>query len=129
MLRLTHGDEELLVQGRGQAGLRAGSTGDAFRAKKSVLPEDAKVTSKVWVVRRGLKMVFTLVAASECRKPTADYRPQVKPSANMALAHAIVTGGLIDENYMRARRDLGDFGLWARFLAEERTCRRRPKIS
>ncbi|KMO38444.1 formate dehydrogenase [Methylobacterium tarhaniae] len=48
----------------------------------------------------------------------------VKPGANVAmvnaLAHTIVTEGLIDEAYVRERCDLKDFEIWARFIADER---------
>jgi formate dehydrogenase major subunit len=37
-----------------------------------------------------------------------------------AMAHVIVTEGLLDENYVRERCDLGDFEVWARFIADER---------
>ena len=54
----------------------------------------------------------------------ADYHLQLKPGTNVALvnaiAHVIVTEGLIDEDYVRERCDLGDFEVWARFIAEER---------
>jgi len=54
----------------------------------------------------------------------AEYHLQLKPGTNVALvnalAHVVVTEGLIDENYVRERCDLGDFEVWARFVAEER---------
>lgn len=54
----------------------------------------------------------------------ADYHLQLKPGANVALinamAHVVVTEGLVDEAYVRARCDLNDFEIWARFIAEER---------
>jgi formate dehydrogenase major subunit len=54
----------------------------------------------------------------------ADYHLQLKPGANVALinamAHVVVTEGLVDENYVRARCDLNDFETWARFIAQER---------
>ena len=54
----------------------------------------------------------------------ADYHLQLKPGTNVALvnalAHVVVTEGLIDETYVRERCDLGDFELWARFIADER---------
>lgn len=54
----------------------------------------------------------------------ADYHLPLKPGTNVALinaiAHVIVTEGLIDEDYVRERCDLADFELWARFVAEER---------
>ncbi|MBR3191053.1 formate dehydrogenase subunit alpha [Bosea sp. (in: a-proteobacteria)] len=54
----------------------------------------------------------------------ADYHLPLKPGTNVALvnaiAHVIVTEGLIDEDYVRERCDLADFEVWARFVAEER---------
>ncbi|RDJ27823.1 formate dehydrogenase subunit alpha [Bosea caraganae] len=54
----------------------------------------------------------------------ADYHLPLKPGTNVALinaiAHVIVTEGLIDEDYVRERCDLADFELWARFVADER---------
>lgn len=54
----------------------------------------------------------------------ADYHLPLKPGTNVALinaiAHVIVTEGLIDEDYVRERCDLDDFEIWARFVAEER---------
>ncbi|NNM72435.1 formate dehydrogenase subunit alpha [Enterovirga aerilata] len=54
----------------------------------------------------------------------ADYHLQLKPGANVALinaiAHVVVTEGLVDENYVRTRCDLNDFETWARFIAEVR---------
>jgi formate dehydrogenase major subunit len=54
----------------------------------------------------------------------ADYHLPLKPGTNVAMinaiAHVIVTEGLIDEDYVRERCDLDDFEVWARFIAEER---------
>ena len=54
----------------------------------------------------------------------ADYHLPLLPGTNVALinalAHVIVTEGLVDEGYVRDRCDLNDFELWARFVAEER---------
>lgn len=54
----------------------------------------------------------------------ADYHLPLKPGTNVALinaiAHVIITEGLIDEDYVRERCDLADFEVWARFVAEER---------
>jgi formate dehydrogenase major subunit len=54
----------------------------------------------------------------------AEYHLQLRPGTNVALinalAHVIVTEGLIDEDYVRERCDLADFEVWARFVAEER---------
>ena len=54
----------------------------------------------------------------------ADYHLQLMPGTNVAvinaMAHVIVTEGLIDEAYVRERCELGDFESWARFIAEDR---------
>ncbi|KRE11123.1 formate dehydrogenase [Bosea sp. Root381] len=52
----------------------------------------------------------------------ADYYLQLKPGTNVALvnaiAHVVVTEGLIAEDYVRERCDLADFEIWARFIAQ-----------
>ena len=52
----------------------------------------------------------------------ADYHLQLQPGTNVAvinaLAHVIVTEGLLDEAYVRERCDLDDFEIWARFIAD-----------
>ncbi|ACL55299.1 formate dehydrogenase subunit alpha [Methylobacterium nodulans] len=54
----------------------------------------------------------------------ADYHLPLKPGSNVAfvnaMAHVIVTEGLVDEAYVRERCDLADFEVWARFVADER---------
>ncbi|MET0427559.1 MAG: formate dehydrogenase subunit alpha, partial [Microvirga sp.] len=54
----------------------------------------------------------------------ADYHLPLLPGTNVAmvnaLAHVVVTEGLIDEDYVRERCDLDDFESWARFIADER---------
>src|SRR5690242_15121522 len=54
----------------------------------------------------------------------ADHHLQLMPGTNVALtnaiAHVVVTEGLVRENYVRERCDLADFEVWARFIAEER---------
>ena len=54
----------------------------------------------------------------------ADHHLPLKPGSNVAfinaMAHVIVTEGLIDEAYVRERCDLADFESWARFVADER---------
>ncbi|WP_375407871.1 formate dehydrogenase subunit alpha [uncultured Methylobacterium sp.] len=54
----------------------------------------------------------------------ADFHLPLKPGSNVAfinaMAHVIVTEGLVDEAYVRERCDLGDFESWARFVADER---------
>ncbi len=54
----------------------------------------------------------------------AAYHLALKPGTNVAvlnaMAHVIVTEGLIDEAYVRERCDLAAFETWARFIAESR---------
>ena len=54
----------------------------------------------------------------------ADYHLPLKPGTNVAminaLAHVIVTEGLVDEEYVRERCELDAFDSWARFIANER---------
>ena len=54
----------------------------------------------------------------------AEHHLQLRPGSNVALlnamAHVVVTEGLVDEDYVRARCDLGDFEVWARFVADSR---------
>jgi formate dehydrogenase major subunit len=54
----------------------------------------------------------------------ADHHLQLMPGTNVALtnaiAHVVVTEGLVREDYVRERCDLADFEVWARFIAEER---------
>ncbi|ANY82452.1 formate dehydrogenase subunit alpha (plasmid) [Microvirga ossetica] len=54
----------------------------------------------------------------------ADYHLPLKPGTNVAminaLAHVIVTEGLVDEEYVRERCELDAFESWARFIADDR---------
>jgi len=54
----------------------------------------------------------------------ADYHLPVMPGTNVAMinaiAHVIVTEGLVDEEYVRERCELDAFQDWARFIADER---------
>ncbi|MCW5746075.1 MAG: formate dehydrogenase subunit alpha [Alphaproteobacteria bacterium] len=54
----------------------------------------------------------------------AAYHVQLQPGTNVAvltaLAHVIVTEGLINETYVRERCEAADFDAWAAFVAEER---------
>jgi formate dehydrogenase major subunit len=54
----------------------------------------------------------------------ADYHLQLLPGTNVAIinamAHVVVTEGLVDEAYVRERCELADFESWARFIADER---------
>ncbi len=53
----------------------------------------------------------------------ADYHLPLKPGTNVAvltaMAHVIVTEGLIDEDYVRARCDWDEFSDWAAFVAQD----------
>ena len=54
----------------------------------------------------------------------ANYHLQLKPGTNVAIinaiAHVVVTEGLLDEAYVRERCELPEFESWARFIAEDR---------
>src|SRR5208337_3838209 len=54
----------------------------------------------------------------------AAYHLPLRPGTNVAivtaLAHVIVTEGLVDEAFVRARCDWGEYQDWAAFVAEER---------
>jgi formate dehydrogenase major subunit len=54
----------------------------------------------------------------------ADYHLPLRPGTNVAvinaLAHVIVTEGLVDEKYVAERCEVGDFEAWRAFVAQER---------
>ncbi|HQS07706.1 MAG TPA: formate dehydrogenase subunit alpha [Xanthobacteraceae bacterium] len=54
----------------------------------------------------------------------ADYHLPLRPGTNVALvtalAHVVVTEGLMDENFIRERCDWDEFQEWAAFVADER---------
>src|SRR5208337_807842 len=54
----------------------------------------------------------------------ADYHLPLKPGTNVAvltsLAHVIVTEGLVNQEFVRARCEDEDFAEWAAFVAEPR---------
>jgi formate dehydrogenase major subunit len=54
----------------------------------------------------------------------ADYHLALKPGTNVAvlnaIAHVVVTEGLVDEAFVRERCDWDEFQTWARFVAEPR---------
>ncbi|WP_343714718.1 formate dehydrogenase subunit alpha [Inquilinus sp.] len=54
----------------------------------------------------------------------ADHHLQLKPGTNVAivnaLAHVIVTEGLVAEDYVRERCDLAEFSRWTEFIADPR---------
>jgi len=54
----------------------------------------------------------------------ANFHLPLKPGSNVAminaLAHTIVTEGLVDEDYVRERCDTESFAKWVKFISEER---------
>ena len=54
----------------------------------------------------------------------ADYHFPLKPGTNVAvlnaIAHVVVTEGLVNETFVRERCDLANFESWARFVADPR---------
>ncbi|KGM35045.1 formate dehydrogenase subunit alpha [Inquilinus limosus] len=54
----------------------------------------------------------------------ADHHLQLKPGTNVAiinaLAHVIVTEGLVAEDYVRERCDIAEFSRWTEFIADPR---------
>jgi formate dehydrogenase major subunit len=54
----------------------------------------------------------------------ASHHLQLRPGTNVAvvnaLAHTIITEGLLDEAFVRERCDLAEFSVWAAFVAEPR---------
>jgi formate dehydrogenase major subunit len=75
-------------------------------------------------LRQGAKLIVAdprridLVKSPHVR---AAHHLQLLPGSNVAfvnaMAHVVVTEGLVDEAFVRARCDLGDFEAWARFIA------------
>ena len=77
-------------------------------------------------IRQGAKLIVADPRRIDMVKSPhiqAQHHLQLKPGTNVALvnalSHVVVTEGLIDEDYVRERCDLGDFELWARFIARE----------
>ena len=78
-------------------------------------------------LREGAKLIVADPRRTDIvRSPhvQADYHLQLKPGANVAIinamAHVVVTEGLIDETYVRTRCEIADFEVWARFIADTR---------
>ena len=78
-------------------------------------------------LREGAKLIVADPRRTDIVKSPhvrADYHLQLKPGANVAIinamAHVVVTEGLIDEAYVRTRCEIGDFEVWARFVADVR---------
>jgi formate dehydrogenase major subunit len=77
-------------------------------------------------LREGAKLIVADPRRIELVKAPhvqAEYHLPLKPGTNVALinaiAHVVVTEGLVKEDYVRERCDLADFESWARFIAEE----------
>jgi formate dehydrogenase major subunit len=78
-------------------------------------------------LREGAKLIVIDPRAIDMvRMPhvEASYHLPLKPGTNVAvinaLAHVIVTEGLVDEPYVRERCEIGDFEAWRAFVAQEK---------
>ncbi|MDR4306545.1 formate dehydrogenase subunit alpha [Chelatococcus sambhunathii] len=78
-------------------------------------------------LRQGAKLIvidprrIDLVKSPHIR---ADFHLPLKPGTNVAivtaLAHVVVTEGLVNEEFVRAEADMETFEAWAEFVSEER---------
>lgn len=78
-------------------------------------------------VRQGAKLVVIDPRSIDLVKGphvAADHHLQLQPGTNVAmvnaLAHVVVTEGLVNQDFVRERCDLINFQQWADFVAEER---------
>jgi len=78
-------------------------------------------------IRKGARVIVIDPRAIDLVKSphvSSEFHLQLKPGTNAAmvnaLAHVIVTEGLIDEAYIRDQCDMNEFEQWARFIAEDR---------
>ncbi len=78
-------------------------------------------------LRAGAKLIVADPRAIDLVKSPhikANFHLPLKPGSNVAfinaMGHVVVTEGLVDEDYVRARCDMQDFESWARFVAEAR---------
>jgi formate dehydrogenase major subunit len=78
-------------------------------------------------LREGAKLIVADPRATDLvRSPhvQADYHLQLRPGTNVALinaiAHVVVTEGLVDEAFVAARCEPGPFQRWREFVAHER---------
>ncbi len=85
----------------------------ASRLKKR-LREGAKL---IVIDPRRIDLVRTPHVAAAHHLPL---RPGTNVAVLTAMAHVIVTEGLVDEAFVRANCDLAEFNRWAAFVAEER---------
>src|SRR5208283_4545252 len=77
-------------------------------------------------LRAGAKLIVADPRSIDLVRSTyfeAAYHLPLRPGTNVALinalAHVVVTEGLVDEAYVRERCDLAEFESWARFIALE----------
>ncbi len=90
----------------------------ASRMKKRLRGLDGKPPAKLIVIDpRRIDLVRT-------PHIEADHHLPLQPGTNVAvltaMAHVIVTEGLVDESFVRDRCDWDEFQDWARFVAEDR---------
>jgi formate dehydrogenase major subunit len=78
-------------------------------------------------LRQGAKLIVVDPRAIDLVKSPhvrAEHHLKLKPSTNVALinalAHVVVTEGLVDEAFVNARCDVTSFGKWRDFVAQER---------
>jgi formate dehydrogenase major subunit len=78
-------------------------------------------------LRAGARLIVIDPRRTDLVKSThikADYHLALKPGTNVAvlnaLAHVIVTEGLVNETFVRDRCDFANFESWARFVADPR---------
>jgi formate dehydrogenase major subunit len=78
-------------------------------------------------LRAGARLIVIDPRRTDLVKSThikADYHLALKPGTNVAvlnaLAHVIITEGLVNEAFVRERCDLANFESWARFVADPR---------
>jgi formate dehydrogenase major subunit len=78
-------------------------------------------------LRAGARLIVIDPRRTDLVKSThikADYHLALKPGTNVAvlnaLAHVIVTEGLVNEAFVRERCDFANFESWARFVADPR---------
>lgn len=78
-------------------------------------------------LRQGAKLIVIDPRRTDIvRSPhiEADYHLPLRPGTNVAvlsaMAHVIVTEGLVDEDFVRERCDWDEFSHWAEFVSQER---------
>jgi len=78
-------------------------------------------------LRQGARMIIADPRRIELvRTPhiQSDFHLKLRPGTNVALinslAHAVISEGLVDEDFVRARCEVESFEKWRKFIAEER---------